>query len=91
VSGKLTDKPIVLVVWVDSHGGGSWQHFVEVPAVPLALSCETIGRLIAESDTAITIAHSVGDRTDFSEAQVCGTMTIPKLAVISRKTLKIDA
>lgn len=74
---------LVLVKWVDSSCDSAWRKTVLAleSAVADTLKCETVGWLIAETDTYILVAASrTTDRGDDPE-QVADTMQIPRGAV----------
>jgi hypothetical protein len=72
---------IAEVHWVDSLAGSSWT-LTEDYEGDNAIDCFTIGILINESESAVTLAQNVG----FSPDQFCNTITIPKCAVKSIET-----
>lgn len=72
---------IAEVHWVDSLSGTSWT-LTEDYECDNAVDCFSIGILINESESAVTLAQNVG----FSPNQFCNTITIPKCAIKSIKT-----
>lgn len=70
-------RQIVEITWIDSHGvTGEWEHIEDLKPLN-ALVCYSIGYILEENETYITITQSV------SEEQVLGRMTIPQDAIMS--------
>lgn len=70
-----TNLKKVYVEWLDSARGYDWTLLSDVDFKPV--ECETIGWLIAETDTYITVGQTIG----YEPEQVCNTMTIPRCAI----------
>jgi hypothetical protein len=80
-----------LIVWKDSYGCSPvWEELDESAPLQVML-CESIGRVIRETDEAVLIApHSTLYKLDaIIMKQYCGDMTIPKCAIVSRSVLQI--
>lgn len=80
--------PLVEIEWVDSHStsDGAW-HSVDEARSSVEMSQHTVGYLIEDTRSWITLVGSlslVGDRVN----QVSGDMTIPKIAIVKRRTLR---
>jgi len=79
---------LVYVEWSDSYGCGSlWQTLEDVD--PGVIVCKSVGWLIADNKTHITLVPHIHIGTEISEAQGCGDMTIPKTSILKRKNLSI--
>jgi hypothetical protein len=85
----LDAKPLVVVRWIDSRQDNGWTLMEDV-GEPKPVYIDSYGRLIREDATCITLsghcgyADSEGDVPD----QVCGSMVIPKVSIISVFRLK---
>ena len=76
-----------LVEWIDSHSGNGWtrmEDFDEKAALSMT-PLHSVGWAIAENDEALCLAQSVGNPSNTE--QFNGTITIPKVAIKSRKKL----
>ncbi len=73
-------RRIVLVRWVDSVSADGWTLKGHL-RTDLA-ECVTVGMVIAESDTSITVSSTIADDGGESEAYL-GDVTIPKGAISS--------
>lgn len=67
---------LVLVEWLDSRGGTGWTLTDDLDASMCA--CWSAGWIMAESETAITVAGHIGTDPD----QCCGEITIPRVAIL---------
>ena len=73
-----------LIEWIDSHGCSSeWQDRADAAEQP-PVTVRSVGWIISEGDKAVIVAPHIMART----GHVCGTMTIPKAAITSRKPLE---
>lgn len=80
--------PLLEIEWVDSHStsDGAWHSLDEARSSP-NLNLHTVGYLIEDSKSYLTLVGSlslVGDKV----SQVSGDMTIPKCAIVKRRTLR---
>jgi len=68
---------IVKIQWVDSCSGlESWRFIEDItPLIPLKVT--TVGIVIDENDTSITVAQSITE----NEKQINGWITIPKVCI----------
>jgi hypothetical protein len=72
---------VVYCEWVDSRGTSDGWEFIE-GLEPLApAQCKTVGFLIEETESYITLAMSLG------EGQVWARKTIPACCIIAKKKL----
>ena len=79
---KEKHKPIY-IEWIDSCGGSArWQF--EEDIIHEVLTIKTLGFLIKENDTLISVANSIAPETEHQTAQINGVMTIPKIAITKR-------
>lgn len=76
------DLPLIKVIWLDSSTRSGW-HFPDSQEYD-ELKVTSVGFLIAESETSITVAGSAVFGKDY---QVSDTMTIPRCCIISQKEL----
>lgn len=82
----MTPK-MMYVEWVDSAGTNGWctPHEVEAAGEPMA--CSSVGFFVKETKTAIVLAQNRSEAKN--TARPWGElMTIPKVAVITRKVLR---
>lgn len=78
--GKMVDKGIVCVKWLDSYGVQSgWREIDDFKANPLEIT--SIGKIIYEDDDVISLAHNFADETENTVAQANGIMTIPRVCI----------
>lgn len=77
----IVDREVIVCVeWEDSFGcSPSWSEISIVDVQPLL--CESIGRLMAVTDTALVVVPHLTGVTDHVARQGCGDMTIPLSAV----------
>ena len=75
-----------LVTWVDATAQSGW-HKLPFPDEIPCLICKTSGFIVAETDTAIRLACSLGD-IDGPDEQGSEIVTIPKVAIQSRQVLR---
>lgn len=83
---RMSDR-MVLVRWVDSAGTSGWRPRAEAVADldrPSIMACLTVGYLIGEGADAIMVAASIGHDGD----AVDNTLQIPRVAIVSIKTLR---
>lgn len=73
-------EPLVLIKWVDSAEGCGWQMLSSIQKE--AFVCHTFGWAIAETKDAIIVSSTVSKSVASAE-QVCGTITIPRVSIIS--------
>ena len=78
-----------LVEWVDSSGDGSWHALGDAVADTIS-SISSIGWVIGETETALTLAQSIDGAhgSDRRRSMVDNTVTIPKVAITSRKVIR---
>ena len=83
---KWPMKKILEVFWVDSCSRGRWDSLTnyqkEVPAL-----CRTVGYLVKQTRTYITLALSQGDMTAMSN-NVLDSISIPRGCVTRIRQLK---
>ena len=80
---------IVRVDWVDSSSvsGRPWVDMEDLRREP-NLECITIGCIVRESKTSVTIASSFAYGHDGQATQAIGDITIPKVAIKKRRILR---
>lgn len=78
---------IIDVRWVDSGTGGGWQFLTHLDAAPC--ECRTVGFLLHENKDSITVSSSLSFGTDGKPNQAADPITIPKVAVKSRRFVKV--
>jgi hypothetical protein len=82
------DRRLVLIEWLDSHGGmGGWKDLEE--CTPDLLICRSVGWLLHETDQVkVIIPHLIEpDPSTHIAAQGRGDMTIPCAAIVSVREL----
>ena len=82
---------IIEIEWVDSVHSNGWVSGEDaiVAAKELNMSARTIGYMIQEDDTRVTVVQSVGKfQGDGAPTDVDAIMTIPKAAIVKRRYLK---
>ena len=81
--------PLMCIEWVDSYGCSSeWQRLETSDPNPLI--CKSVGWVIYESDTCVVIVpHMTEPIADSSVPDGCGDMTIPTVAIVSRRALTL--
>ena len=72
---------LVLVEWLDSHYVPGW-HFDDPLTAPKV--CRSVGWLVYEGESAITIAANVADEGE----QRSGEWTIPRVAIVRIETIQ---
>jgi len=76
------------VAWMDSRcPTDSWARVRDFGSVN-ALSMVSVGFIIKETDEEILVAPHVGIEDVVEDTQVSGVITIPKVSIVSRETLK---
>jgi hypothetical protein len=76
-------RKLLRLTWVDScaPSDSGWHREGELNLKEL--TCETVGWLISEDKTSISVACSV-----MENETLYGVITIPKVAILSRKTIR---
>ncbi len=74
------EMKVELVLWIDSAGGGGWTSTSEMPELA-AIMCRSVGFLCKEDKASITLV------TSEASDQYNGSISIPKVAVVARRTL----
>lgn len=67
---EFINYPLVYLVWYDAVSSDSWIEVNEIPTIP---PIHTVGFMVGEDDTSITLAMNA----DISNHHVSMTMTIP--------------
>lgn len=76
---------VLLIEWHDATGNAGWMNPSEVAAFDFsAAKVTTIGILVAENKTAITVTHTLSHG-----GYINGYITIPKAWISKRKTLSV--
>ncbi len=77
-------RVMLLVDWVDSSSAHGWNH---IDAINPALKvCTSIGFVINVTDDALILAAHLS----FDPDLCCGDMSIPKVAIVQRRTLTLE-
>ena len=77
------------IEWDDSHSGRGWQDIDVARSNCEQLLCRSVGWVIAETRTHVTLAGSVAfGGTDGAPSQVSGEITIPKCSIVRRRGLR---
>ena len=79
--------PLERVKWLDSRGATDHWIRIEDLAENHALEMTSVGFIIFENEIEIQIAPHIGIEENFEKTQVCGVMTIPKIAIKQRTRL----
>ncbi len=86
-SRPKTAFPLVLVEWEDSARpipAWQWIDDYEMPAV---VACQSVGYLIADTDSAVALAPNLGDISQ-EKVQACGIIRIPRRCIVKTVQLK---
>ncbi len=75
---------LVILHWEDSHGGGYW--FDKADYEPEVAKCISVGMVIAETDSLITLAGSM-TAPEQESGQFYAPMSIPKSCITFRQNL----
>lgn len=87
----MTDKPLVLIEWLDSHSGNGWQNIEELEGKAEPLYCRSVGWLIKETEHCkVIVPHISGEENGNIILQGCGDIIIPTKAIVKEKLLKVD-
>ena len=78
--------PLVVVEWEDSAQPTSAWEWADELLSSEPIMCQTVGHLIHDNETCVTIALSLGDK-DSDRPQVNGAMRIPRRAIIDITSL----
>ena len=81
--------PLVMIEWEDSQRPLAPWQWVDEFTLPDAVTCLSVGFLIAESESALAIAPNMGD-LEQDRAQACGIIRIPASAVRSVKKIALN-
>lgn len=68
---------LVAVDWDDANAGSSWKSIDHIKAQNKPSACRTIGWLVAESRSAITVVSNIDTDTNHGTGEMC----IPRAAV----------
>ncbi len=81
----------VEVEWVDSNMSTGWLNTEYATKVEdkRPLECRTVGYLLSETEDRINVVMNFSDNTDLPNDSVSEVMTIPKVAVLSVKELRV--
>lgn len=86
----MPDKPQTvpeLILWRDSYGAhGGWQE-QEEGYTPSSLLIESVGWVIAETETDIALSPNHAEETEDTPRQNNGVIVIPKCAITRRTPL----
>ncbi len=87
----MSKKPkLIYVKWRDSCGvSPTWEYLKDVKFENDIVTAESVGWLVSESKTSITLVSNMTNREDGEDVEIVGTMAIPKGCIIKRKFLKI--
>jgi hypothetical protein len=88
---KPARYPIEEILWLDSTQleGGSWMDVDAARKMMDDLLQRTVGFLVAESTTSVTVARSISEWSDPDTVEkVEGVLVIPKRAIMERRTLR---
>ena len=78
----------IYIEWLDSFGCTSkWEDIEDYKSQPLV--CKTIGFVVFEDDKVISIASNIAEETELTFSQANGIMSIPKINIVRRKSIKI--
>ncbi len=75
------------VEWVDSSMCRGWAPLKDYES-ERASPCRTVGYVIFEDDLQIVLMQNQGGKAEGTTAQVSSAMTIPKCALLRRRTLR---
>lgn len=83
-------RSLVLVEWLDSHSGNSWQPLDEIEKATGAIHCRSVGWLVAEGKgTKVLVAHISGERNGNVRLYGTGEITIPEKAIVRMRRLAV--
>lgn len=80
LSGQKVTRRLVLVEWEDSQRPLSAWGWLDDYELPDAVTCISVGFLVARNKNAIALAPNLGD-TNQARGQACGLICIPNSAV----------
>lgn len=83
---------IVEVVWLDSEHHADWEGLSKVleEQESVSLGCRSVGYLIADKEDRVILSTSYTSE-ESEEAQVSYYITIPKIAVLDIKELRVKS
>lgn len=73
----MKDRRLLMIRWTDAHSAGEWRRLDDAVWTEAPGDIWTVGWLIDEAETHITVASSVAE----DGGQACGDMTIPRGAI----------
>lgn len=83
---ETNTPPLKQITWTDAQGGRlEWTNLPDVE--PVCKTIVSVGFVIAETDTVISVAPHYGLETADEHAFVCGVMHIPKTCITHTKNL----
>ena len=85
----IGNKKLYIIKWIDSYNSPStWEKISEMQK-PQSMICISVGWIEKESKTNIIIIPHISDIDNKeNKGHGCGSMTIPKSAILKRSKLK---
>lgn len=78
-----SERPLLLVEWIDSHAGRGWQPLDEIAANVEPVYCRSVGWLVSKSENAtVLVAHVSGERNEDLRQYGQGDIAIPNQAIV---------
>jgi len=80
---------LLLVEWVDSHSTSKWRGLDDLEEISSPYPAKTVGWLVKETNKVVMLASTLGayDQKDY-RTDAADIMTIPKVSIIKRRTIK---
>lgn len=79
---------LVHIKWLDSCGvTTNWDWLKDIKHN--AVTCSSIGWVVKENEECISIASHIAHNSPKDEDQVCGIMTIPRVAITEMKEVEL--
>lgn len=85
----MKSRPLVLVEWIDSHGGNGWQPLDELSAAAEPLRCRSVGWLLSRRNGMTVLAsHISGEANENIRLFGKGDIAIPDKCITRRKRIR---
>lgn len=87
----ISKRRLVLVEWIDAAGDTEslWQNVQEAVKDDSSYTCYSVGWILRETDSHLTLAPHFGNVDDEDAEQMQGVLHIPKPMIRKQRTLKI--
>ena len=79
---------LVLIEWVDSHGGSEWQPLKDIIGGPRMATCRSVGWLASKDDKrTLIVPHLSGDDSCKAHSGL-GNLSIPNKSITKMRVLR---